>query len=163
MNKTAIIWIVVAIVVILGGWYWLSMGQTQQPSTAQTSPTTAQPTATAPAATPSTTPTLVFSLKTDPSLGSYLAATNGMTLYIDTKDTAGVSTCTGVCLANWPAYTVSNGAMLTGGAGVSGAIGTVTGSSQLTYKGMPLYFWVRDTKPGDVTGNKVGNFVVAKP
>ncbi|WP_225973426.1 COG4315 family predicted lipoprotein [Polynucleobacter paneuropaeus] len=27
------------------------------------------------------------------------------------------------------------------------------GKKQLAYKGMPLYFWVKDTKPGDKTGD----------
>ncbi|MHB8660702.1 MAG: COG4315 family predicted lipoprotein [Minisyncoccota bacterium] len=159
MNKSTIIWIVVAIVVILGGWYWLSMGRTSQTPTAQTTTVNTPPTTTT-----TVTPSVVaLTVHSDPTVGSYLAATNGMALYVDTRDTAGVSTCTGVCAANWPPYTVTSGATLTGGAGVSGTIGTVTGSTQLTYKGMPLYFWIKDAKPGDVTGNKVGNFVVAKP
>ncbi|MHB8660770.1 MAG: COG4315 family predicted lipoprotein [Minisyncoccota bacterium] len=164
MNKSAIIWIVVAIVVILGGWWWLSMGQTSQMPTAQTTTVNTPPTTTTTTTTTTVTPSVVaLTAHSNPTLGSYLAATNGMTLYVDTQDTAGVSTCTGVCAANWPPYTVNTGATLTSGAGISGAIGTVTGSTQLTYKGMPLYFWVKDAKVGDVTGNKVGNFIVAKP
>jgi len=35
------------------------------------------------------------------------------------------------------------------------------GSIQVTYVGLPLYYWVKDTKAGDVTGNGVGGFSVA--
>jgi predicted lipoprotein with Yx(FWY)xxD motif len=31
------------------------------------------------------------------------------------------------------------------------------GSKQITYNGIPLYYYVRDTKPGDTTGQGVGN------
>ena len=38
------------------------------------------------------------------------------------------------------------------------------GSKQVAYKGMPLYLWVRDEKPGDTTGEGVGNvWLVARP
>jgi predicted lipoprotein with Yx(FWY)xxD motif len=46
-------------------------------------------------------------------------------------------------------------------------VSTITradGSAQLTYKGMPLYFWKSDVKPGDTTGNGVGGvWSVVKP
>jgi predicted lipoprotein with Yx(FWY)xxD motif len=37
------------------------------------------------------------------------------------------------------------------------------GSEQLAYDGMPLYYWVSDTAPGDTTGHEVGDvwFVAA--
>jgi predicted lipoprotein with Yx(FWY)xxD motif len=48
-----------------------------------------------------------------------------------------------------------------------GTVGTFTrtddGTTQVTYKGLPLYFWKGDTKPGDVTGQGIGGFSVAKP
>jgi predicted lipoprotein with Yx(FWY)xxD motif len=31
------------------------------------------------------------------------------------------------------------------------------GTMQLAYKGKPLYYWVRDAKPGDRTGDGVNN------
>ena len=45
-----------------------------------------------------------------------------------------------------------------------GTFGTLTradGSIQVTYVGLPLYYWVRDTKAGDVIGQGVGGFSVA--
>jgi predicted lipoprotein with Yx(FWY)xxD motif len=37
------------------------------------------------------------------------------------------------------------------------------GRKIVTYKGMPLYYWAADAKPGDATGQNVGEvwFVVA--
>jgi predicted lipoprotein with Yx(FWY)xxD motif len=38
------------------------------------------------------------------------------------------------------------------------------GSKQWAYKGKPLYYWVKDTKPGDVSGDGVkGVWHTAKP
>ena len=51
-------------------------------------------------------------------------------------------------------------------ASLGGAISSLVrsdGSIQVTYNGKPLYFWMNDAKPGDVTGNGVGGFVIAKP
>jgi len=91
--------------------------------------------------------------------GTLLVATsNKMTLYTFDKDVAGsgVSNCTGGCLAAWPALTVPAGATATGGAGVTGALGTITraddGTLQVTYDGLPLYFFAKDTAPGDTNG-----------
>ena len=81
-----------------------------------------------------------------------LVSNNNMTLYIFAKDTAGSgkSMCNGPCAANWPPLLVD------GGPAVSGDYSVITrddGKKQLAYKGMPLYFWVKDTKPGDKTGD----------
>jgi predicted lipoprotein with Yx(FWY)xxD motif len=87
-----------------------------------------------------------------------VAASNDMTLYTFTKDEAnsGTSNCTGGCLAAWPALTVAAGQTPTGGAGVTGTLGTITradnGEVQVTYNGLPLYFFSKDTKPGDTNG-----------
>jgi len=87
-----------------------------------------------------------------------VAASNGMTLYTFTKDVAGsgASACTGDCLTNWPALTVDAGVTPTGDATVKGQLGTITradnGKLQVTYKGLPLYFFSKDTAPGDTNG-----------
>jgi predicted lipoprotein with Yx(FWY)xxD motif len=87
-----------------------------------------------------------------------VASSNQMTLYTYDKDVAnsGVSNCTGACLANWPALTVAAGDTPTAAAGVTGKLGTITrsdnGALQVTYNGLPLYFFVSDAAPGDATG-----------
>lgn len=98
------------------------------------------------------------------SVGTFLTGPNGHTLYTKGGDTATSSTCTGACATNWPPLTITAGQPVVGGSGVMGTFGTLTradGSIQVTYVGLPLYYWVQDTKAGDVTGNGVGGFSVA--
>ena len=105
------------------------------------------------------------------TLGSQIilvAASNGMTVYTFSKDTAGngQSACSGGCLAKWPALTVPAGATPTAGSGVSGALGTITradnGTLQVTYNGLPLYFYSGDSAPGDTNGSYT-NWNLVKP
>jgi len=83
---------------------------------------------------------------------------SGMTVYMFTKDTkdSGTSACTGGCIDTWPALTVPAGGTPTGGSGVTGTLGTITraddGSLQVTYNGLPLYFFKNDKAPGDLNG-----------
>lgn len=93
------------------------------------------------------------------SIGTVLVAgSNGMTVYTFSKDVAdsGTSACTGGCLTKWPALTVPAGATATGGSGVVGKLGTITraddGTLQVTYNGLPLYFFSGDSAPGDANG-----------
>jgi len=82
-----------------------------------------------------------------------LTDANGMTLYTFDKDTAGVSNCYDDCAVNWPPL------MATADAQPEGAYTLVErkdGSRMWAYKGMPLYLWIKDTKPGDMTGDGVG-------
>jgi predicted lipoprotein with Yx(FWY)xxD motif len=156
MKTSTIVWIVIVIIIIFaGGWYFLSSG-TSAPATTSTTTTTTN-----------TVATPVVSVGTSTTLGPILVAENGMTLYVYNKDTAGVSNCTGQCLVEWPAYTPAAGAPLTAGPGVTGTLGTITrtdnGATQLTYNGMPLYFFVQDTAAGDATGQNQGGFSVVKP
>ena len=81
-----------------------------------------------------------------------LVGSNNMTLYTFGKDAAGSgkSACNGPCAANWPPLLVD------GNPAVSSDYSVITrddGKKQLAYKGMPLYFWAKDTKPGDKTGD----------
>jgi predicted lipoprotein with Yx(FWY)xxD motif len=82
----------------------------------------------------------------------------GMTLYYfeqDEKD-SGKSNCNTGCIDIWPALTVDAGATPTGGDGVDASkLGTITrddGDIQVTYDGLPLYFYAQDEKPGDLKG-----------
>ena len=81
-----------------------------------------------------------------------LVGSNSMTLYTFAKDMAGSgkSMCNGPCATNWPPL------LIDGSPTVSGDYSVITrddGKRQLAYKGMPLYFWAKDTKPGDKTGD----------
>lgn len=101
--------------------------------------------------------------------GTVLAAgSNGMTIYTFTNDKAdsGTSACTGACLVKWPALTVPAGTTPNGGPGVTGKLGTITraddGTLEVTYKGLPLYFYIGDKAPGDTTGS-YPNWNLVKP
>ena len=82
---------------------------------------------------------------------------SGLTVYTFTKDVkdSGKSNCTGGCIDTWPALTVPAGATPSGGASLTGKLGTITrddGTLQVTYNGMPLYFFKNDKAPGDANG-----------
>ena len=88
---------------------------------------------------------------------------DGMTLYTFDKDVAGSgkSVCNGDCAAKWPplkaaAYDKSSGDYT--------VVTRDDGSKQWAYKGKPLYLWINDKKPGDMTGDGVNNvWRTAKP
>lgn len=83
-----------------------------------------------------------------------LVGDNGMTLYTFDKDSAGKSACNGPCAANWPPLKASNTDKASGDWSI---ITRDDGAKQWAYKGKPLYFWVKDSKPGDATGDGVNN------
>jgi predicted lipoprotein with Yx(FWY)xxD motif len=91
--------------------------------------------------------------------GEVLVDGEGRTLYIFTKDQGDQSACSGECAANWPA--LKSDTTPTAGPGVDAsklAVATqADGSSQVTYGGMPLYYFAADTKAGDVKGQGVGD------
>lgn len=92
-----------------------------------------------------------------------LTGTNGMTLYTFDKDPAGngKSLCNGPCAANWPPLTADASATPAGDYSI---VTRDDGAQQWAYKGKPLYFWVKDQKPGDRTGDGFnGVWQIAKP
>lgn len=90
-----------------------------------------------------------------------LTGSNGMTLYTFDKDSAGKSNCNGPCAANWPPLSVMDGESAGGDYSI---VTRDDGKKQWAYKGKPLYFWVKDQKPGDRTGDGFNNvWRVAKP
>jgi predicted lipoprotein with Yx(FWY)xxD motif/uncharacterized cupredoxin-like copper-binding protein len=99
-------------------------------------------------------------------VGTILTDPKGRTLYIFTKDTeANKSTCAADCLANWPAFTAE--APLTLPMGVDGELSSFDrsdGSTQVSYNGMPLYYFAGDSGAGDINGQgKGGVWFVAHP
>jgi predicted lipoprotein with Yx(FWY)xxD motif len=100
-------------------------------------------------------------LSSSDELGPYMVGPDGMTLYIFTPDPLDQSVCSGQCLERWPALTVESADDLTAAEGIPGELGTITreddGTLQVTYNGLPLYYWVRDEAVGDTTGNRVGH------
>jgi predicted lipoprotein with Yx(FWY)xxD motif/plastocyanin len=122
---------------------------TQAPAPTAASAATAPPAADKPAS--------VALVKND-ALGSFLADDQGRTLYLFTKDTPNTSNCYDKCEAAWPPL-FTKGAPVAADGVDAALLGTTTrkdGSVQVTYSGWPLYYYVKDQKPGDVTGQDVG-------
>jgi predicted lipoprotein with Yx(FWY)xxD motif len=104
------------------------------------------------AATRPTTTTTVSTAK-NPKLGTILVS--GTTVYaLRSSKTA----CTAKCLKVWRPVLLPRGVMAaTAGTGVDasklGTIATTNGALQITYSGQPLYWFAKDTAPGQVKGN----------
>ena len=88
------------------------------------------------------------------SFGPMIIDGQGRTLYLFEADTTTKSTCSGQCAQNWPPFTTTGTPTAMGGA-MQSLIGTTIrsdGSTEVTYNGHPLYFFVGDSKPGDTNG-----------
>ena len=81
-----------------------------------------------------------------------LVGANGMTLYTFDKDAVGggKSVCNGPCATNWPPLAAAAGDTAGGDYSI---ITRDDGAKQWASKGKPLYFWIKDQKPGDKTGD----------
>ena len=166
MKTSTAIAVVLALVIVVGGAYWWTQSQGGGGYQAPQTPSTTTTTNTNPTGADYTPGNLLLGTDANATLGTYLIASNGMTLYKYTKDTSGVSNCAGQCAAVWPPYTVASTDSLANiQAGVSGKVGSIVradGSMQVTYNGAPLYFYNKDSVSGDTNGQNVGGvwFVV---
>jgi predicted lipoprotein with Yx(FWY)xxD motif len=97
-------------------------------------------------------------------LGTILTTQAGYTLYTNIGDTQGNSfVATQTFAAAWPAVVLPPGDVLFPGRGIVG-LGTLTlpsGQVQVTWQGLPLYTFIKDTTAHVVTGNGLRGFVVA--
>ena len=82
-----------------------------------------------------------------------LTDAKGMTLYTFARDTPEQSNCNDACAMNWPPVAAAG----TPPSEAWSAITRMDGSKQWAYRGMPLYGWVKDASPGDITGDGVAN------
>lgn len=102
-------------------------------------------------------PAYTVMIGTNKAVGNYLVDGNGASLYYFTKDSVGQSACSGDCIKAWPAFTESS-LVVPSVLKVSdfSTIKRADSTTQVTYKGWPLYYWVNDKQRGDVTGQNVG-------
>ncbi len=92
-----------------------------------------------------------------------LVGGTGMSLYTFDRDTAGSgkSLCNGPCAISWPPLMAGAS---DAAAGDWSVITRDDGSKQWAFKGKPLYYWSKDQKAGDRTGDGVNNaWRLAKP
>jgi predicted lipoprotein with Yx(FWY)xxD motif len=149
-------WILVVIVVIVAAAIgYAAFHKSPKPKTTTTTTgSTSQTQATA-------VNNAVVITKSSSSVGSYLADPNGNTLYTIGSGSTGVTGCTGSCLTAWPVYQDKGSTT-----GLPANVGTIkrsdNGEVQYTYKNMPLYYFSSDSQ-GEVTGNGISGFYVAKP
>jgi predicted lipoprotein with Yx(FWY)xxD motif len=95
----------------------------------------------------------------DTAKGKAWVDANGMTLYTFGRDTPTKSACNGKCASEWPPLAAAAGAM---DAGDWTIVTRDDGSKMWAYKGHPLYTFVDDKKPGQVTGDGKDGFHLAK-
>jgi predicted lipoprotein with Yx(FWY)xxD motif len=128
-----------------------------QPSASAYAPS-AQPT-TSPVA--NATPAGITVATGSTRLGTILVGSSGRTLYLFVADKGTSSVCNSAsCVQNWPPL-LTKGAPQAG-AGVNAALlGTTAradGTTEVTYAGHPLYYFIADKKAGDVTGQGIDAF-----
>jgi predicted lipoprotein with Yx(FWY)xxD motif len=123
---------------------------------AATLPSVAAPAPAAKAGAPAVK-TIMVTLAGAPA--NIMADDKNMVLYTYDRDTKGAAAanCTGNCATNWPPFVAPAGATASGdwtivnGLAPGGAM-----VKQWAYKGSPLYYYVRDTMPNQVTGDNSG-------
>lgn len=127
-------------------------GETQSTSAATTSTTGSS-------STPASVGMVVVSKPSH--AGTILAAgSKRLTVYLFEGDHGSTSACTGACAQVWPPVTTS-GAPIASGAAVTADLGVITrsdGTKQVTYKGHPIYYYVKDKDNGDAYGQGVHGF-----
>ena len=93
-------------------------------------------------------------------LGRILVDSKGITLYDFPPDKGTTSVCYSACAALWPPL-ITKGKPVAG-PGVRGSLlGTTMrkdGKLEVTYNGLPLYYFVSDRKPGQTTGQGLIQF-----
>jgi predicted lipoprotein with Yx(FWY)xxD motif len=91
------------------------------------------------------------------SLGPILVDGRGRTVYVFANDKSNVSTCDGVCAADWPPVPAPS-PLSASPPGVQAALGTATrsdGTRQLTVAGHPLYTFSGDSAAGQTKGQGI--------
>jgi predicted lipoprotein with Yx(FWY)xxD motif len=87
--------------------------------------------------------------------GTILFDGRGFVLYAFTHDLRGKSRCNGACAKAWPPYLVKGKAPR---GRLLGTTRRADGTTQITYAGRPLYYYVADRKPGQILCQNVSEF-----
>jgi len=95
------------------------------------------------------------------SPGTALVDGTGRALYLFEGDTGTASTCDGACASVWPPLPASADQPAATRMGPDAQLGSTPradGTTQLTYHGHPLYYYVGDRNPGDTLGQGLNQF-----
>jgi predicted lipoprotein with Yx(FWY)xxD motif len=93
-------------------------------------------------------------------IGKVLVGAQDRTLYLFEKDKNGKSACSGPCAQAWPPY-VTEGKPKAGNGVKAAQLGITKredGTTQVTYNGHPLYYFIKDQKAGDTMGQHIKAF-----
>lgn len=92
--------------------------------------------------------------------GTVIFDRRGFALYAFTADSATASACSGDCAAAWPPLLTEGKPHALRGiaAGKLGRIQRPDGTTQVTYAGHPLYFYVGDRQPAQILCQNVSEF-----
>jgi predicted lipoprotein with Yx(FWY)xxD motif len=93
-------------------------------------------------------------------LGTFLVGPSSRTLYLFEKDKTKKSTCSGDCAKAWPPL-LTTGKPKASGSAKASLLGTTKrsdGTTQVTYKGHPLYYFIQDKKAGQTKGQGIDGF-----
>jgi predicted lipoprotein with Yx(FWY)xxD motif len=153
---------------VLGASALLAAGCGSSKSSSSTSAASAYPAESEKSTTAATTPAttaaasgVTVTVKHASKLGTILAAgPKKLTVYMFEGDKGAASSCSGACASVWPPVT-SKGAATAAGVANSADLGTITradGTTQVTYKGHPLYFFAKDKDSGDAYGEGINGF-----
>jgi predicted lipoprotein with Yx(FWY)xxD motif len=93
------------------------------------------------------------------SYGTYLTSEDGHAVYLFTADSKDKSACEGACAKAWPPV-MTSGAPVAGPGVAASMLGTIPrdGGMQVTYDGMPLYYFIRDKTAGTTAGEGINHF-----
>ena len=102
--------------------------------------------------------------RTAPTVGEYLTDSSGRAVYMFVVDRKNESACSGPCAEAWPPLPPggADGATTNASAPIQiemiRAISRADHRRQMTYNGMPLYYYEDDERPGDIKGEGKNEF-----
>jgi predicted lipoprotein with Yx(FWY)xxD motif len=99
---------------------------------------------------------VVVKSTSNPTLGTILVDSQGMTLYHLSGEQNGKFICTSsACLGVWHPLIASSSGTPSGEVGSLGTVKRSDGTVQVTYKGTPLYTFTQDQQPGETKGQGI--------
>lgn len=111
---------------------------------------------TQPAQTSSKSSGALVTTASNATLGTILVNSQGMTLYHLSGEQNGKFICTSsACVGVWHPLTASSSGAPSGEVGSLGTVKRPDGTTQVTYKGLPLYTFTSDRQPGEAKGQGI--------
>jgi predicted lipoprotein with Yx(FWY)xxD motif len=132
-------------------------GTTPSTASVSPSPSAAASASASPSAAASGT---TIAVANDATLGQILVDGSGRTVYLFVADTGTTSTCYTSCAQLWPPV-LTTGAPQAGTGVQASLLGTTKrtdGTTEVTYAGHPLYYYLPDTQPGATSGQGSSTF-----